>query len=286
MSAIAVLGARNILIENVVTWNMGETTTPAIDINSAGASVQVVDCTISNGGGIYMDAGDGSTIRGCVVTEPAAYGIHVEGPTGSVVVADNAVVTASRDTNTAGMIIDGDGNGTRDVVVTGNHVDSEVDGVRLADVDGIVFSGNTIRSYGRGLDLNDVNDGTIVGNNIAGFAGIDIELTEHGIVLTDSSDNVVSDNVVTEPGQGTDNTYDGIRLAGDSNRNKITDNAVRPSQAANATRYGINISASTCDDNVVADNMLGPTATYGTGAYNNAGTGTVTTRDANGQFTW
>lgn len=273
------------VIDDVLIVGIGDATTPAIHMD-AGINMHVLNVECRDGGGILTNAGDGSSVKGCHVEDPDGYGIKVEGSTGGLVVSNNTVRGASQSASVAGLVIDGDGNGTRDVVVAGNHIESTVAGISVTDVDGLVMVGNAVRSYGIGINCSDVNGSTIAGNNIAGFDGIDIELGEHGIVLTDSSDNNISDNVITEPGVDTNNTFDGIRLAGDSNRNHVHANSVRPSQAANATRYGINISASTCDDNVVADNMLGAAADYGTGAYNDAGTGTVTTRDANGQFTW
>lgn len=122
-----------------------------------------------------------------------------------------------------------------------------------------------------------------IGHSVAGNTLI--ECPEHAIDLIDCSESVVSGNVILDPGKGTSNTYDGIRLSGDSDYNAVVINRVR-SAAANATRYGVNVSAATCNNNVVADNVLGPTASYGTASFNDAGTGTVTTRDANGQFTW
>jgi hypothetical protein len=106
----------------------------------------------------------------------------------------------------------------------------------------------------------------------------------HGIEVAGSSDVTIRSNVVDEPGQGTTNTFDGIILSGDSNVNAVVGNTVKPSGVGNTTRYGVNVSAATCDDNVVADNWLGPIATYGTGSFNNAGTGTITAPAANGQY--
>ena len=109
-------------------------------------------------------------------------------------------------------------------------------------------------------------------------------LQYHGIVVSGASDCLVAANVIDRPGAQTANTYDGVILSGNSDRNMIVNNKVIP-RTSGSTRYGVNVSAATCDDNVVADNMLIPSASFGTGSFNDAGTGTVTSRDGNGQFT-
>lgn len=284
MAGVTITGG-DVLIEDVVVDGLGDATEPAFSIASANPRVRLINCKALSGGGFYFTAGDGSSMVGCTAHNPDGYGFFVEGPTGGMQMIGCTVKNASISDTVAAVIIDGQGQ-SRDIVVKGCSIEGSVDGISAIDIDHLVLADNDVKAFSVGIDLTDVNGSTITGNNVAGFDGIDIELSEHGIVITDSSDNVVAGNVITEPGVGTDDTYDGIHLAGDSNRNHIAGNTVIPSTVANATRYGVNISAATCDDNVVADNVLGPTASYGTGAYNDAGTGTVTARDGNGQFTW
>lgn len=107
---------------------------------------------------------------------------------------------------------------------------------------------------------------------------------EHGLELSDCQAVRVAGNVVWEPGWDTANTFDGIILTGDTDGCLVSGNLVVPASAS--TRYGINVSVSTCDDNVIDGNFLGETAAYGTGSFNDAGTGTITARDGNGQFTY
>ncbi len=109
---------------------------------------------------------------------------------------------------------------------------------------------------------------------------------EHGIDMIDCFDCKVGGNVIIGTGESASNTYDAIRLSGDSDRNFVGGNQIRPRVASGTTRYGVNVSASTCDDNVVDGNFLGDASAYGTGDFNDAGTGTITARDANGQFTY
>jgi parallel beta-helix repeat protein len=101
----------------------------------------------------------------------------------------------------------------------------------------------------------------------------------HGIHLNDSSDNQVSGNYVDSAGQTADDTYDGIYVDGNSDRNKITENIVRYDPTTKS-RYGVNISASTCDENLVDGNDL--LNSGATGEYNDAGTGTRGTQGSGG----
>lgn len=152
--------------------------------------------------------------------------------------------------------------------------------------------GNTFDSTGNGPDIYTAADRTLIANNAMENPGsISIHLdgaslcnvndnnifdpVQHGIVLTDASDNILTDNLVHGAGSGITNTYDNIFLEGDSNQNTIKGNKGIPSSGAHDTRYGINISAATCDNNAVIHNDLRPTAIYGTGDFNNAGTGTI-----------
>jgi parallel beta-helix repeat protein len=101
----------------------------------------------------------------------------------------------------------------------------------------------------------------------------------HGIHLNDSSDNQVSGNYVDSAGQTADDTYDGIYIDGNSDRNKITENIVRYDPTTK-TRYGVNISAATCDENLVDGNDL--LNSGATAEYNNDGTNTRGTQGSGG----
>lgn len=101
-----------------------------------------------------------------------------------------------------------------------------------------------------------------------------IETSQHGIRFTDSSDNRVEGHI-TNAGRQTTNTYDGVFMDGDSDRNR-TALTVTYLGSGSQMRYGANISASTCDNNVEASILTGSGAT---GNFNDAGTGTVLTDD-------
>jgi parallel beta-helix repeat protein len=120
-----------------------------------------------------------------------------------------------------------------------------------------------------GINLISAASCSVVGN-VLNYPG------EHGIRLSASSDCVIEGNLVFGPGQNSNNTFDGIFLEGNSDRNHVTGNRVLSDPLAFvAARYGINVSAATCNDNVVVNNYLGVDAAYGTNALNDAGTATM-----------
>ncbi len=131
------------------------------------------------------------------------------------------------------------------------------------------ISNNWLAGSVDGIAVTDGLDGIIAHNSL--------DVQQHGISLTDTSRCLITGNLIVEPSEATDNTYDGIILAGNSDLNEIRDNKITGRSVANQPRYGINISAATCDDNSYLGNRTGPAADYGTGAYNDAGTGTINT---------
>ncbi len=140
--------------------------------------------------------------------------------------------------------------------------------IDITDCDEAQINDNKI--WGPVLDGIEVNGCTraSVNNNHIGRAG------QHGIQIIASSDCIISGNIIPEPGQTTTNTYDGIILSGDGDKNYVHGNKVVPKTTAPFPRYGVNVSASTNDDTKVGFNDLGVDADYGTGTVNDAGTGT------------
>lgn len=202
--------------------------------------------------------------------------------------------------------------GTADVLIANNWIAVTGDGIK-ANTNAPIILGNYISATDIGIE-NIGTDAYIAGNRISAggdyaitgsgddigikanrllLAGISLTATTlraaikdneitlaglHGIVLVGVSDSHISGNTIYEPGGDTDDTFDGVHLAGDSNDNFITNNKIIGRTTANQPRYGINISVSTCDDNVYVGNMTGPAADYGqANPYNDAGTGTVNT---------
>jgi parallel beta-helix repeat protein len=157
-------------------------------------------------------------------------------------------------------------------LLLGNVVES-LNGEDVSFGSGSTFSklvGNIIRDPGR-VNLVSALDCTIDSNTLI-YPG------EHGIRLSASKDCLIVGNKIYGPGQNSANTYDGVFLEGDSDRNQITANKIVSDPLGFvAARYAVNISAAACNDSIVVNNDFGVTADYGTGAYNNAGTGTRNT---------
>jgi hypothetical protein len=106
------------------------------------------------------------------------------------------------------------------------------------------------------------------------LGGSIVNCQEHAVMLVDSSDCTVQDVTIDGAGGNSNDTYDGVILSGDSDRNLISGIQVVARAVSPLTRYGINVSASTCDCNIVVGNVLGDPADYGTDALNDAGTDT------------
>jgi nitrous oxidase accessory protein NosD len=126
-----------------------------------------------------------------------------------------------------------------------------------------------ISGSGVGLSLELAPSSIVDGNFISSG--------QHGIVVDVSSSASITNNLIGPFGTATTNTYDGIILSGDSNRNLVQGNHLVPQAAGNVPRYGVNVSAAACDDTIVVGNDFGPAANYGTDALNDAGTGTILT---------
>ncbi len=191
-------------------------------------------------------------------------------PSGPVVIANN-IFKAPNIFNTHVIELSDISN----LVITGNELDTGGDGAVLLDTcRDATITGNLFDGTGEvSAVLLDTCDRIVVSDN---FIGANY-LGRHGIQLTNTNDSLVSDNFIKEPGQDIDATFDGIILDGNSDRNDIRDNKIIGKAAANGPRWGINISAATCNDNSYLGNQTGPVAGYSSGSYNDAGTDTVNT---------
>ena len=197
-----------------------------------------------DGVGIEINAGGNSQIIGCSIFDAVGTPIDIS--------ATSALQTQIRDcyirtdeSSTAPCI---DVNAAH-VSITDCHLFPGADGI-LVTADHGMIANNSIRG---------------------GFSGTS---GEHGIRLTGASDCQIVNNKIHEMGLATDNTYDGIFVEGDSDRNVIHGNKITP-QVGTSLRYGINISASTCNDNLIGYNDYGVLADYGTSHLNDIGTDTL-----------
>lgn len=151
--------------------------------------------------------------------------------------------------------------------IIGNHVpDANGEGIYLDTMTGsVLVSGNVINEADTGIYATACPSLSVTGNIIR-WAG------QHGIHIDGSHDAFVSGNYVFQPSQNSDDTWDGIAIAAD--RVKCKDNVVKGGGFVTA-RYGVNVISGT--GNIVVGNDLGAIADYGTDAFVDSGTSTVTT---------
>ena len=120
-----------------------------------------------------------------------------------------------------------------------------------------------------GIVVDDSAYNTIAGNTFQGNS-------DYGISLWNNSCyNTVVGNTCIGNSQGDNNTSDDIYITNNSDYNNIQGNTCRAGGLVNKPRYGINISGANCDGNLVTNNDLYDDG-FGTGSFNDVGTGTVT----------
>lgn len=244
-----------------------DTNQPGISITGRGPGATIIIVTGNPGVGdsVFTLSGQGSTIRRLRIEDnhTTATAITAMFVTDSYSLVDD--VTGYVGANSASTFLDmSSPNGVIRHVI-----------VEFADIAfSITQSGTWIvdcAAAGVGEGIVAIGDGLhfLINNQIG-------PTNRHGIRLDGTTGNTVIGNTITDPGSLTNNTYDGIFVLGDADRNFLVANRIWAQPAAtNAPRYGINISAATCDDNIYVANWAGPTANFGTAPYNDAGTGTL-----------
>lgn len=133
--------------------------------------------------------------------------------------------------------------------------------------------GNIIRDGQIGIHIDIGSSGVVVqGNHVTLCRREGIKLTgSSGTQLTNCT---ITGNTITFISTETSNTWDGIFLEAHVDKCNIQANTIRRPSGSAGNRYGINIAASTCDDNLVTNNDLSLSGQ--TGSLNDAGTGTIT----------
>ena len=255
--------------------------TDGISVDGTGAVAHtakyntVSGCTSRANGawGIDLDTAASQNVRNNVVT-----GCTVEGNTsGGIRIQASSVLEAYDNTVTGCSVKGNTGVGIqlthcRYNSVTGNTVaENDSDGIQVVGDNALhnTIGQNTVRKNGvHGINLTTASTYTsCVGNDV-------FENDEHGIRLNSSNDNTVVGNTCTANGQAADNTYDNIVLI-TADRNNVQTNTCRLGGSTNDPRYGLNVSNAGSDNNLVTNNDLKDSGQ--TGAFNNSGTGTVTT---------
>ena len=189
-----------------------------------------------------------------------------------------------------GIRVNSSGSGERCIITNNNLVSQTGIGVYLTGVSYATVANNQINTTGsHGVHVENSDHVKVVGNHLTAITaghGVFLDTCNnsiishntfevidfHGVYLNITSDTIVSENIMEFVSSDTVNTYDGVHLAGNSDRNIIHGNKIIA--AGGDARYGVNISVSTCDDNRIGDNYYGVLASYGTFPLNDLGTDT------------
>lgn len=174
-------------------------------------------------------------------------GVRIDGNTGSLPMPDVRIINSKFGWSSAAL----------ELLYLSDISNLEIDGGRFSNAN----TSSCIR-------LNNVDQGKIT-------TTLDGTIDQHGIWLLDCEDIVIDACNIEGYGRGTDNTYSGIILDGDTNRCQVTNNHIRHGYGSgNMPLNGIRIEDSTCDDNLIKDNyLIGSSKTNGNEIFD-AGTGT------------
>ncbi len=229
-----------IISDNVVDgfWDYG------IQTNTVTNGLQILGNHITSVAyGIDIIGGDEAIIANNYLTDLVYYGVK----TGT----DNCTVTSNRMT-CANVTDPNDG-----IQVLGNYAliaDNFIDGFQHGvDVSGLVekprITNNQVFNCS-GYGIYTTGDYAMIAGNSVDSAGL------HGIYANGVTETLIANNHILKASATTDDTSDGIYLAGTGARNMITGNLIRHGAGSNRMRYAINIAAATLTETVVVGNDL------------------------------
>ena len=242
-----------------------------ISLAAGGSPVSIVNCHTGSTAPFVQSTGGSHSLHilGCYTQGPISLADAFEALIANNLISDSLTVSGERNVivgNTVGDASPGISHGAGDLAVI---VGNTTSGIAVTGVRDAVVAGNILN--GEGVSLSGCTAVTVSGNTV-------LAPFNHGVGLTDSSDSTVSGNTIDNLNSNSvpDNTYDGINLAGNSDRNHVTGNLIIANDdPTRRTRYGVNVSAATCDLNSYVGNRA--TGTFGTAPYNDAGTGSINT---------
>lgn len=255
----------------------------AIFIDTSDNNVISGNITWGNNGGLYIEESTYNTLTANVVQGNSGTGLEVYTSSHYNTVVGN---TCSGNTEN-GIEVQGScyhnsitgnnccGNGWNGIrlydgygnLVSGNQCsENTLDGISVEADPATVITGNaSLYNLQHGIYVASAWNITVSGNAVSANQN-------HGIYLDTVTNSVVSGNMTDHNSQETTNTWDNIFLAGGCDDNLISDNLVRRGTYGNRSRYGINVSAASCDRNRIFDNDLYDGGT--TAPFNDAGTNT------------
>lgn len=211
---------------------------------AAGKSYIHVKNIYFNGAGSGNSSNIGIDLKNCTESLVETCWFKSQGSNAiKLVDAERCTITNSYFSLTVGESIYCDANV---ITISDNHIADSI-------LSGMIFKGNK----------NIVSDNTI------------LNCIQHGIYLNGSQENVITSNQLRQNDADETNTYSGLFLDGNADRNAIVGNVL----IANFN-YGIDISASTCDSNLISGNSIisnitGQVNDQGTNTLPNGATGTA-----------
>jgi hypothetical protein len=199
---------------------------------------------------------------------------------GSDNVVERVKITTSR---SRGIVFDGkDAGGAADRNIVRNSVITGItgDGIELLAANDAIIENNTISNVGgHGIQINKASSTAAQADkqslrNIIRINSIS-NSGQDGININSGTQNQIISNIILNSSQIVPDK-DGIRIMpGDlvgCDANNIESNTASDNQIIKTQRYGLNISSSLCQNNIVTSNTFTGNKT---GSFNNLGTGTV-----------
>jgi len=215
-----------------------------IDIRNTDAHFIIRNCTVFNGlNGIYLENVSNAEVRNNTIHDNVRVSGNNEG---------NGIFLNASDSNT--LIENNIYNNTGGAgLYSGN-------GVRLKESDNNTIINNVIYNNtggsgwmsGNGIMFEFNNqDNTAISNTIYGNTGGSGDYSGNGISFVGISDAMVIDNFIHNNTGTADQSGNGILIRNGADRNEFIQNII-----VNNTQYGVNVSASTCDDNYFYQNII------------------------------
>ena len=248
-------------IEVIGLWLVGDTTVGydgselrqiGIYLSTVHNSVIIGNSSESWGIGINIYSSGGIAVSSNNCRENMRYGFYVDSSAFCSYVGNYSTENLYH-----GIFVDS----SYEVAIVGNTCYfNEMNGIYLLDGSYCPVTSNTCpENTWNGIAVEFFGSNTIMGNVV--------EINyRHGLYLLNTSENTIVGNIFSYNDYDWTGTYDGINIDGDSD-----DNLVHSNTCNSNDRYGISISAATCDRNWVKNNLL---FFNNSAPFNNAGTET------------
>lgn len=260
----------NFVLENLtIDGNLVSNTAADVDVEGVNSTVRF--CQFINGAGtiqLALQGGNcratGNTVIGTGGTANQTYGIWAQNSSDPAVMIDHNTIL-----NTGLDGIGALGSGTQIIsnyvsgcqTYTGNGGGQIVAYVNSGTLNGMLIANNVIQQGGSaasGIEISGQNV-SVTGNQIFNQYGYGIGLD------SGAADIIISGNLILNTGVANSGTFDGISVPANLSNIVIAGNRVGDNQSSATMRYPITINSGTSNSYAITGNVLGPSATGGTG---------------------